>query len=200
MQADHVVAHNCISLGFTATNTAHSVYFERFVGVYRAFQAACSPPRASIMSIMGPVWAPNFLLDSEKRRPNCADDACPKTPCRGGKLQKTRPKIIFIFDPHQSLQGRGSELVAAPYKHRLARRASALDHDGQAGYPPQPPNPRTLIPRPLHPKRLNPKHLNPTTKLRKAAFPAPTELTVRGRPPRGELPLGSNEEVQGFGI
>ena len=68
MQADHVVAHNCISLGFTATNTAHSVYFERFVVVYRAFSAACSPPRASIMSIMGPVRAPNFLLDTTYMR------------------------------------------------------------------------------------------------------------------------------------
>ena len=36
LDTDHVLAHNCISLVFTATNTAHSVYFERFVGVYSA--------------------------------------------------------------------------------------------------------------------------------------------------------------------
>ena len=71
------------TLVYTATKTAHS-------GLSSAF--------ARIISIMGLVWAPNFLLDtthmrlqnpskslgilrylevskSEKRRPNCADDA-----------------------------------------------------------------------------------------------------------------------------
>ena len=127
MQADHVLAHNCISLVLAATNTAHSVHFERFVGVYSAFQAPCSPPRDSIMSIIGPVWAPNFPLDTKhirlqdpsktldmlrwpkmghKRNEGpivlmmLAQNFMPKTiPTVGGSL-KRQPKITLIFD-HQ---------------------------------------------------------------------------------------------------
>ena len=43
------------------TSTTDSTYFDRFGGVYSAFRA---PQKASIMSIMGHVWAPDFLFDA----------------------------------------------------------------------------------------------------------------------------------------
>ena len=51
------------TLVFTAAIIAHSVYFEHFVGFVTHFQVPATPARASIMSIMGPVLASNFLLD-----------------------------------------------------------------------------------------------------------------------------------------
>ena len=56
------------TLVLTLINTAHSVYFERFHGVYHACEVPSSPPRASIMSIMRPFWTPNFLLDATHMR------------------------------------------------------------------------------------------------------------------------------------
>ena len=88
---------------------------------------------------------------SEKRRPNFAHDAgpkknCPQTSVAGWKASKTHPKIS-LFSNHQKhacrapREGVGSMSVT-PYKPSLARRASALDHDGQAGSKSQTLNPK----------------------------------------------------------
>ena len=124
------------TLVFTATKTAHNVNFERFAGVH----------------IMGPVWAPNLLLDTTHMRlqdpsktldmlrwPKVRSEGpivlmmlagpkkpCPKPSVASGEASRTQPKIIVVFAPLQDLQGRG-----LAWRH-LARRASALDHDGQA--------------------------------------------------------------------
>ena len=112
------------------------------------------------MSIMGPVWAPNVPLDTTHMRlqdPSktldllrwpklrnespivlmmLAQKTCPKPSVAWGKASKTRPKITLIFDPpkpaSRASKGVGG-LCRTPCKHSLARRASAVDHDGQAG-------------------------------------------------------------------
>ena len=86
------------------------------------------------MSIMGPVWAPDFLLDTTYMRlqdhsktlimlrwlkvrnegPIVLMMLAQKNVPYRGETPKTRPKIIFII-LHQGLQGRGSEAVAAPH-------------------------------------------------------------------------------------
>ena len=98
VQADHVLAHNCISLVLAATNTAHSVHFERFVGVYSAFQAPCSPPRASIMSIMRPVWAPNFPLDTTHMRlQDPSRTRCVEVAKNGPKMRNEGPTVLMML-------------------------------------------------------------------------------------------------------
>ena len=82
------------ALVFSATNTAHSVYFERFVGVYSAFSAPCSAPRGSIMSIMGPVWAPNFLLDTTHMR--LQDPSKTLSMLRCPKVRNEGPIVLMI--------------------------------------------------------------------------------------------------------
>ena len=129
---------------FTATNTAQSMYFERLVGVYSAFLVPSSSPRASIMSIVGPVWAPNCLLDTTDMRfqhpsktlnmlrcPTVRNEGpivlmmlarkkCPKPSVEGGhfKASKNHPKLTLIFDTKSTDPGLprrgGSAERAAP--------------------------------------------------------------------------------------
>ena len=113
------------------------------------------------MSVMGPVWVPKFLLDTTHMRPQdpsktldmlrwpkmrnegpivlmmLAQKTCPKPSVAWGEASKTQPKITSILDLQKhtsraSKQG-GRRNGPSPHKHSLARRASTLDHDGQAG-------------------------------------------------------------------
>ena len=55
-------------------------------------------------------------------------------PYRGGKLQKRVQKSSSFLTPTRASKGGVGGSGGTPYKHSLARRASALDHDGQAGF------------------------------------------------------------------
>ena len=111
MQADHVLAHNCISLVLAATNTAHSVHFERFVG--RA--------RASIMSIMGPVWAPNFPSDTTHMRlqdPSKTLDV--EVAKNGPKMRNKGPTVLMMLAQNfmpKTLRTAGGSLKNAAKNH-----------------------------------------------------------------------------------
>ena len=113
------------------------------------------------MSIMGLVWVPKFPLDTTHMRfqdphktldmlrwPKMKNEGpivlmmparkkCPKPSVAWREATKTQPKITSIFDPQhytsRASKGGGRRNGPSPHKHSLARRASALDHDGQAG-------------------------------------------------------------------
>ena len=131
------------------------------------------------MSITGPVWAPNFPLDTTHmslqdpsttlgmlRWPNegpivlmmLAQNFMPKTiPSVGGSF-KNAANSHFNFD-HQkhtsrASKGEGRWTGPRPYKHSLAGRASARDHDGQAGL-------KSLRLSPPTQRRRNRESLNP---------------------------------------
>ena len=121
------------------------------------FIAHFKRPKSQHHEHHGAVWAPNFPLDTTHmmlqdpsntldmlRWPKArnegpivlmmlAQNFMPKTfPTAGGSFKNASKNHLHFLPPKhasRAFKGRGPH----PYKHSLARRASALHHDGQAG-------------------------------------------------------------------
>ena len=108
---------------FAATKTAHSTYFEHVIVVYNVFSGPRSLPRASIISIMGPVWTSNFLIDTAYVKFQHPSETLGMMRCL---RDRNEGPIVLMMMARKNCPKPSVRPGHTPIKHSFARRASAM--------------------------------------------------------------------------